>query len=99
MAPGSPDCQLCGYLGSEPRVARPQRIARDGNQHLSGEAVWLLGEHRASDEGEHHLSNLPAEASLKTLAGGIKARWMCGEAEQKLNEELGLDHFEERSWP
>jgi SRSO17 transposase len=32
------------------------------------------------------------------LAGVIKARWSCEQAHQQLKEELGLDHFEGRSW-
>ena len=28
----------------------------------------------------------------------IKARWICEQAHQELKEELGLDHFEGRSW-
>jgi hypothetical protein len=28
----------------------------------------------------------------------IKARWVCEQAHQRLKEELGLDHFEGRSW-
>jgi SRSO17 transposase len=35
---------------------------------------------------------------LKALAGAIKARWACEQAHQQLKEELGLDHFEGRSW-
>ena len=35
---------------------------------------------------------------LKTLAGAIKARWVCEQAHQQLKQELGLDHFEGRSW-
>ena len=45
-----------------------------------------------------YLANLPAEAGLKTLAATIKARWVCEQAHQQLKEELGLDHFEGRSW-
>src|SRR3546814_5900786 len=41
---------------------------------------------------------MPAEASLKTLAAAVKARWICEQAHQQLKEELGLDHFEGRSW-
>jgi SRSO17 transposase len=44
------------------------------------------------------VSNLPTDASLKTLAATIKARWVCEQAHQQLKEELGLDHFEGRSW-
>ena len=35
---------------------------------------------------------------LRTLAATIKARWVCEQAHQQLKEELGLDHFEGRSW-
>ncbi|WP_287391877.1 IS701 family transposase, partial [Mesorhizobium sp.] len=35
---------------------------------------------------------------LKQIAGAIKARWVCEQAHQQLKEELGLDHFEGRSW-
>jgi len=75
-----------------------QRIGTMGNQHLPGEDVWLIGEHRSSGERKYYLSNLPADADLKTLAGAIKARWICEQAHQQLKEELGLDHFEGRSW-
>jgi SRSO17 transposase len=35
---------------------------------------------------------------LRDLAATIKARWICEQAHQQLKEELGLDHFEGRSW-
>jgi SRSO17 transposase len=60
--------------------------------------VWLVGERRASGEQKYYLANLPADADLKTLAATIKARWVCEQAHQQLKEELGLDHFEGRSW-
>lgn len=52
----------------------PQRIGSMGAQHLPGEEVWLIGEHRASGERKFHLTNLPADVPLKRLAGTIKAR-------------------------
>jgi SRSO17 transposase len=70
---------------------------RDG-RHLPGDEVWLVGEHRASGEKKYYLSNLPAATSLEELAATIKARWVCEQAHQQLKEELGLDHFEGRSW-
>ena len=70
---------------------------RDG-QHLPGEEVWLVGERRASGETKYHLSNLPSDTPLEELAATIKARWVCEQAHQQLKEELGLDHFEGRSW-
>jgi SRSO17 transposase len=60
--------------------------------------VWLVGEHRASGERKYYLANLPAGTPLEELAATIKARWVCEQAHQQLKEELGLDHFEGRSW-
>jgi len=76
----------------------PQRIGDRGAQHMPGEEVWLVGERRASGERKYYLSNLPADTDLKTLAAAIKARWVCEQAHQQMKEELGLDHFEGRSW-
>ena len=76
----------------------PQRIRDKGQQHLPGDEAWLIGEHRASGEKKYYLANLPAAIDLSTLAATIKARWICEQAHQQLKEELGLDHFEGRSW-
>jgi SRSO17 transposase len=76
----------------------PQRILDKGQQHLPGEEAWLVGEHRVSGERKYYLSNLPADADLRRLAAAIKARWVCEQAHQQMKEELGLDHFEGRSW-
>jgi SRSO17 transposase len=76
----------------------PQRIRDKGQQHLPGEEAWLIGEHRTSGEKKYYLANLPVEMDLRSLAATIKARWICEQAHQQLKEELGLDHFEGRSW-
>ena len=65
---------------------------------MPGEEAWLVGEHRSTGERKYYLSNLPADTSMRDLAGAIKARWICEQAHQQLKEELGLDHFEGRSW-
>jgi SRSO17 transposase len=61
-------------------------------------AAMLVGERRSSGERKYYLSNLPPDTPLKQLASLIKARWVCEQAHQQLKEELGLDHFEGRSW-
>jgi SRSO17 transposase len=76
----------------------PQRIGDKGQQHLPGEEVWLIGERRTSGETKHYLANLPPETKLRGLAAIVKARWICEQAHQQVKEELGLDHFEGRSW-
>lgn len=75
-----------------------QRIRDKGQQHLPGDEAWLIGEYRMSGEKKYYLANLPAKTDLRTLAATIKARWICEQAHQQLKEELGLDHFEGRSW-
>jgi SRSO17 transposase len=76
----------------------PQRIWNMGQQHMPGDEAWLIGEQRMSGEKKYYLANLPARTDLRTLAATIKARWICEQAHQQLKEELGLDHFEGRSW-
>ena len=78
------------------RVAdgRPDRVGR----HLPGEELWPVGEWRADGERKYHLSNLPADTPRRALAAAIKSRWACEQAHQQLKQELGLGHFEGRSW-
>jgi SRSO17 transposase len=78
------------------RVADGPAAAR--GQHLPGDEAWLVGEHRASGERKYYLANLPPDAPLERLAALIKARWVCEQMHQQLKDELGLDHFEGRSW-
>src|SRR5919199_171209 len=68
------------------------------NRHLPGDEVWLVGEWRSSGERKYYLSNLPPRTSLRALAAPIKARWVCEQGHQQLKQELGLGHFEGRSW-
>jgi SRSO17 transposase len=69
-----------------------------GAQHLPGEAAWLVCERRASGERKYYLTNHAEDVSLESLAALIKSRWVCEQAHQQMKEELGLDHFEGRSW-
>jgi SRSO17 transposase len=94
-----------GHLSTRFAVARVrvtdgpmQRIHDMGAQHLPGEEVWAVGEHSSICERRYYLSNLPAETPLKQLTSAIKARRVCEKTHQQLKEELGLDHFEGRSW-
>jgi SRSO17 transposase len=64
------------------------------NRHLPGQEAWLVGEWRSSGERKYYLCNLPPRTSLRALAAAIKARWVCEQAHQQLEQELGLGHFE-----
>ena len=78
------------------RVGDGVRVAR--GDKLPGEAAWLVGERRANGETKYYLTNHAARTSLAVLAAAVKARWSCEQMHQQLKEELGLDHFEGRSW-
>lgn len=78
------------------RPADGDKVA--GHNHGPGEEAWLVCEKRMSGERKYYLSNYPANTDLVTLVAAIKARWACEQAHQQMKEELGLDHFECRSW-
>jgi SRSO17 transposase len=71
---------------------------RSRADHLPGDEVWVVGERRSTGERKFYLTNHAPGRPLLTLVAAIKARWSCEQAHQQLKEELGLDHFEGRSW-
>jgi SRSO17 transposase len=71
--------------------------AKDG-VHLPGDLAWLVCERLSNGDRKYYLVNLPASASRKKIVAAIKARWACEQMHQQAKEELGLDHFEGRSW-
>jgi SRSO17 transposase len=62
------------------------------------EPVWLLIEEQADGKLKFALSNLPAGTSCIAAVRLWKSRWPVEQGYQQLKEELGLDHFEGRSW-
>ena len=90
----------CLFAARRIRVAdgHKHRMRDNRMQRMPGEEVWLVGERRSTGEQKYYVSNLPPDVSLKKLAATIKGRWVCEQAHQQLKEELGLDHFEGRSW-
>jgi SRSO17 transposase len=90
----------CRFAARRVRVAdgHKHRMLDERMQCMPGEEVWLVGERRSTGEQKYYVSNLPGDATIRVLAAAIKARWVCEQAHQQLKEELGLDHFEGRSW-
>ena len=91
----------CRFAAARVRIAdgHKHRMLDNRMQCMPGdEVVWLIGERRSTGEQKYYVSNLPPDTSLKRLAAAIKARWVCEQGHQQLKEELGLDHFEGRSW-
>jgi SRSO17 transposase len=67
-------------------------------RYLPGDEVWLIGERRDTGEVRYYFSTLPADWSLLALVRVLKQRWACEQSHEQLKNELGLDHFEGRSW-
>ena len=86
---------LVGNLGKDPEVRSTQDGSKIVNLTLATSETW---NDRTSGERKYCLSNMPPKASLRRLASAIKARWVCEQAHQQVKEDLGLDHFEGRSW-
>src|SRR3954468_7787811 len=62
------------------------------------EPIWLLIERQADGKLKYAFSNLPAETSRLRAVRLWKSRWPVEQGYQQMKEELGLDHFEGRSW-
>ena len=77
---------------------------RTARRHLIGEPPgdeqWLLCEWPKDEKAptKFYLSSLPLGTSLKTLVRLAKLRWRVERDYQEMKQEVGLDHFEGRSW-
>lgn len=62
--------------------------------------VWLLVEWPKEEEEptKYFLRDLPASYALRRLVRITKCRWKIEQDYHQLQEELGLDHYEGRSW-
>jgi SRSO17 transposase len=60
---------------------------------------WLLCERSlANDERKYYLLNLDATATLRALVTLVRSRWPIEQQYRELKDELGIDHFEGRSY-
>ncbi len=65
---------------------------------FQGVGAWVIGEQRARGERKYYLCNLPPETSFDHLVRVTKQRWACELGHRELKQEVGLDHFEGRTW-
>jgi SRSO17 transposase len=64
------------------------------------DTLWLLAEWPEGEAAstKFWLANLPEDTSLLSLVRLAKIRWWIEQGYQQLKDELGLDHYEGRSW-
>jgi len=71
-------------------------------QHRPLQSLWLLCERpsgRSAAPLKWYVSNLPPTTQLRALVRAAHHRWAIEQQYQQLKDELGLDHFEGRSFP
>jgi SRSO17 transposase len=59
---------------------------------------WLLCERSASDERKYYLVHLAATSPLIDLVALARSRWPIEQQYRELKDDLGLDHFEGRTY-
>jgi SRSO17 transposase len=77
---------------------RPAHKLSAGQEPLA--PCWLLVEWPEGEAAptKYFFSNLAAGTSLRQLVRTAKGRWWVEHSYKELKDELGLDHFEGRSW-
>lgn len=60
---------------------------------------WLLCERSATDVRKYYLLHLPATTPLVDLVALARSRWPIEQQYRELKDDLGLDHFEGRTYP
>jgi SRSO17 transposase len=77
---------------------RPAHKLSAGKEPLA--PLWLVAQWPAGEAAptKFFFSNLPPETSLRQLVRTAKGRWWVEHSYKELKDELGLDHFEGRSW-
>lgn len=74
-------------------------VAADAIPDAEDAGRWLLVEWRRDGTVKYALSNLPLDTAIERAVGWWKERWQVERGYEQLKGELGLDHFEGRSWP
>jgi SRSO17 transposase len=88
-----------GKLTSKFLAYRVRPAEKHAKGKPPGDEQWLLCEWQARDsEPRFYFSTLPANLSLKELVRITKLRWRVERDYQDLKGEVGLDHFEGRTW-
>jgi SRSO17 transposase len=77
------------------------RTAHRHQWRAPGPEEWLLCEWPVGEAGptKHYLISLPENTPIRELVRVAKLRWRVERDYQDLKNEVGLDHFEGRSWP
>jgi SRSO17 transposase len=88
-----------GKMSSKFLFYRVQSAERHTKGRPPSDEQWLICEWPEAEKGpKFHFSDLPASISSKELVRITKLRWRVERDYQEMKGELGLDHFEGRTW-
>jgi SRSO17 transposase len=89
-----------GMQRSRFAATRVRTAHRYMNGAPPGREQWLICEWPSGEPAptKHWLSTLPPATSLRALVRQAKLRWRVERDYQEMKGELGLDHYEGRSW-
>jgi SRSO17 transposase len=87
-------------LRSRFAAIRVRPAHRDEKRTVPRPEEWLLIEwpKKEAEPTKYWLSTLPIQTSLKSLVKMAKHRWIIERDYEELKQELGLGHYEGRSW-
>ncbi len=90
-----------GPMSSSFAAVRVQSAEKRTKGKPPGDVEWLLCEWPRGEERptKFYFSTLKASTSLKELVRIAKLRWRIERDYEEMKGELGLDHFEGRTWP
>jgi SRSO17 transposase len=89
-----------GWQSGRFTAVRVRTAHRHANGRPPGEEQWLLCQETGDAKSPYKfwLSTLPPNSTIATLVRFAKLRWRVERDYQELKQELGLDHFEGRTW-
>jgi SRSO17 transposase len=91
---GSRGRQSSRFLAMRVRVAAHHHYGKAPSDEQWLLCNWLDG----ADAPKFWLSNLPGSTPIKAIVALAKLRWRVERDYQELKQEIGLDHFEGRTW-
>lgn len=89
-----------GWQSGRFAAVRIRTAHKHQNGCLPGDEQWLLCQWFDGEDAptKFWLSTLSPETSVRTLVRLAKLRWRVERDYQELKQEIGLDHFEGRTW-
>jgi SRSO17 transposase len=89
-----------GWQSSRFAAIRIRSARRHANGEPPGDEQWLLCQWPEDEPKptKYWLSTLPKDTSVRALVRLAKLRWRVERDYQEMKQEVGLDHFEGRSW-